>query len=238
MVHSAKAMQKMVAMAQKLGQSEPQHAKLASENTKLQHTIIRLERERDQACGMVDELKGKLDGAEDSLHQNLTELELSKNEAKASYQQGYNEGINVATESYKTQMPVIQDQIWVAAWTACLTKARTTKASPLWTENDLTSIMAAQNKEIAEEEDSLDKELDANVSEQHGVDADQNVEGTNPGQKEASGGPTDGSTVVEDTPAQTSHPLVLTVDKQKPKYYRTWLSCMLTYALHVFAYRE
>lgn len=74
----------------------------------MQRIIVRLERERDQARGMVDELKGKLDGAEDSLNQTLTKLESSKNEAKAAYQQGYNEGINVATESYKTQMPIFK----------------------------------------------------------------------------------------------------------------------------------
>lgn len=46
------------------------------------------------------------------------ELEASKNETKAAYQQGYNKGINVATESYKAQMPRIQDQIWATAWAA------------------------------------------------------------------------------------------------------------------------
>ena len=102
-------MQKMVAMAQKLGQSEPQRAKLASENAQLQLTIIRLERERDQARSAVNDLKGKLEGAEDNLNQTLSELESSRNEAKESYQQGYNQGINVATESYKNQMPGIQD---------------------------------------------------------------------------------------------------------------------------------
>lgn len=92
----------MVAMGQKLGQSEPQRAKLASENVKLQNTIIRLERERNQAQGTMDELKSKLDSAKDSLNQTLIELEASKNEAKAAYQQGYNEGVQVAIESYKS----------------------------------------------------------------------------------------------------------------------------------------
>lgn len=164
-------MQKMVAMAQKLGQSESQRAKLASENTKLQRTIIRLERERDQAQGAADELKGKLDGAEDSLNQTLMELESSKNETKAAYQQDYNEEINVATESYKAQMPSIQDEIWAAAWATCLKKAEVPEASSLWRENDLPSTMATPNEEFTEEEDSLDKELNANVSEQQGADA-------------------------------------------------------------------
>lgn len=92
----------MVAMAQKLFQVEPQRARLASENAKMERTIIRLERERDQARGMVGKLKGKLDGAEDCLNQSLMELEASKKETQIAYQQGYNEGINVATESYKT----------------------------------------------------------------------------------------------------------------------------------------
>lgn len=109
----------------------------------MQRTIARLERERDQARGLVDELMGKLDGAKDSLNQTLTKLESSKNEAKAGYQLGYNERINVATESYKTQMPVIQDEVWVTAWVACLKKARVTKSSPLWSENDLPSSMVA-----------------------------------------------------------------------------------------------
>ncbi|KAF7120620.1 hypothetical protein RHSIM_Rhsim13G0133400 [Rhododendron simsii] len=81
-------------------------------------------------------------------------------------------------------MPVIQDQIWVAAWLAYCQGGR-----------------------------YLDKKLNANVFEKHGADAVQNVEGTNPGQKEASGGPIDGSTAVEDTGAQTSPPPVLTVDE-------------------------
>lgn len=70
----------------KLGQVEPQRAKLPSDNAKMERTIARLERERDQARGMVDEMKGKLDGAEDLLNQTLMEFESSKNEAKATYQ--------------------------------------------------------------------------------------------------------------------------------------------------------
>ncbi|XP_058181266.1 uncharacterized protein LOC131299703 [Rhododendron vialii] len=67
MSHNAKVMQKMVAMAQKLSQSEPQRAKLVSENSKLQRTIIRLERERNQAQGAADGLKGQLKGTEDKI---------------------------------------------------------------------------------------------------------------------------------------------------------------------------
>lgn len=65
-------------------------------------TIAWLERERereiDQERGTVEELNVKLDGAEDSLNQTLTELEVSKNESKTAYLLGYNERINVATE--------------------------------------------------------------------------------------------------------------------------------------------
>ena len=198
-------MQKMVAMAQKLGQSEPQRAKLASENAQLQLTIIRLERERDQARSAVNDLKGKLEGAEDNLNQTLSELESSRNEAKESYQQGYNQGIIVATESYKTQMPGIQDQVFAAGWTACLKKSGAEESSSLWTEIDLPSIMAAQDEdEVVEEEDSLDEGLNANIPEQQNAGADQIAEGINTGQKEASDGPTDGSTAAEAVPAQTS----------------------------------
>ena len=195
-------MQKMVAMAQKLGQSETQRAKLAGENAQLQLTITRLERERDQARRTADELKVKLDGAEDSLNQTLTEFEACKNKAKASYQQGYNEGINVATESYKGQMPVIQDQVFAAGWTACLKKSGVAESSSLWAEIDLPSVMAAQNEEeVLEEEDSLDEELNANIPEQQNAKASQTAERTNTGQKEASVGPTDGSTAAEVDPA-------------------------------------
>lgn len=79
-------MQKMVAMAQKLGQSEPQRAKLASKDAKLQHFLTRLERERNQARADVEALNIKLDGIEDSLSQALTKLEASKEEGKMAYQ--------------------------------------------------------------------------------------------------------------------------------------------------------
>lgn len=58
----------MVAMAQKLGQVEPQHVRLANENAMMQRTIAKLKRERDQSHGMVNGLISKLDGAEDSLN--------------------------------------------------------------------------------------------------------------------------------------------------------------------------
>lgn len=76
----------MAAMAQKLGQAEPQRAKLASENAKLQRSITRLERERNQARTTAEDLKSKLDGTEDSLNQALTELAMSKAESKSAYQ--------------------------------------------------------------------------------------------------------------------------------------------------------
>lgn len=63
----------------------------------------------------MEDLKSKLDGTEDSLNQTLTELEANKTESKSAYQQGYNDGINTATENYKAQMPTIQDKIWAAA---------------------------------------------------------------------------------------------------------------------------
>ncbi|KAI8550679.1 hypothetical protein RHMOL_Rhmol06G0126600 [Rhododendron molle] len=140
-----------------------QHARLASENAKLQNSIVRLERERNQARGIADELRGKLEGAEDSLSQTLTELEVSKNEAKAAYQQGYNKGIRVATESYTDQMPGIQDQVFEAGWLACLKKSGTAESSPLWTEIDFPSIQVVEEQEEVVEEDNL--EPNANVPE-------------------------------------------------------------------------
>ncbi|XP_058189198.1 uncharacterized protein LOC131306786 [Rhododendron vialii] len=69
-----------------------------------------LEKERNQALGIADDLKGQLKGAEDSLNQTLKELEASQTEAKAALEKGYNKGIKVATNSYTNQMPGIQDQ--------------------------------------------------------------------------------------------------------------------------------
>jgi hypothetical protein len=209
-------MQKMVAMAQKLGQSEPQRAKLAGENAKLQNSIARLERERNQARVAAEELRIKLEAAEDSLNQTLAELEASKTESKGAYQQGFNEGIAVATDSYKNQMPGIQDQVFAAGWTACLKKSGAEESSPLWTEIDLPSTMAAQEEDgVVEEEDSLDAALNAATSEQQGADAEQSTEVSNPGQQEAGGGPTDGSTAAEAIPAQTPTPVQdLTIDEQ------------------------
>lgn len=152
----------------------------------------------------MNELKGKLEGAEDSLNQTLAELESSKNEAKEAYQQGYNEGINVATESYKSQMPGIQDQVFAAGWTACLRKSGAEESSSLWTGIDLPSMVAAQEDVVEEEGDSLDDELNAISPEHQDVDAVQTAEGTNTGQKEANGGLTEGSTAAEVVPVQTS----------------------------------
>lgn len=99
-------------------------------------------------------------------------------------------------------MPTIQDEIWAAAWAACLKKAGVAETSPLWTENYLPSSVVEEE----EEEGSLDRELNTNVSEQQVADADQVVDMTNLGQKEASDGPTGVSTAVEDTPAQATPP--------------------------------
>lgn len=62
-------------------------------------------------------------------------------------------------------MPKIQDEIWTAAWAACLIKAGVAETSSLWAENDLPSTMTIPEEEFAEEEDSLDRELNAEVSE-------------------------------------------------------------------------
>lgn len=62
--------------------------------------------------------------------------------------------------------------------------------------------MTAQNKEeTMEEEDSLDRELNAQVSEQLGGDGDQTEEVTNPGHKEASGGHSEEGTATENVTA-------------------------------------
>lgn len=112
-------------------------------------------------------------------------------------------------------MPAIQDEIWAAAWVACLKKAGTAESSPLWTKNDLPSSQVVVEDEMVEEEDSLDRELNAQVSGQPGVVADQVDKVTNLGQKEASGGPNEESTVVEDTSAQASPPAIqdLTIEE-------------------------
>ncbi|KAF7131633.1 hypothetical protein RHSIM_Rhsim09G0065600 [Rhododendron simsii] len=69
-------------------------------------------------------------------------------------------------------------------------------------------MAALTEEEILEEEDSLDRDLNAQVSEQPSAGANQIKEVTNPGQMEASGDPTKGSTVVEDTPIQASPPAI------------------------------
>ncbi|XP_058216842.1 uncharacterized protein LOC131327720 [Rhododendron vialii] len=195
MSHNAKVMQKMVAMAQKLSQSEPQRAKLVSENSKLQRTIIRLERERNQAQGVADGLKGQLKGTEDSLAQTLKELETSQNEAKAAFEKGYNEGIKVATESYTNQMPGIQDQVWVASWRACLEKAEIPESSPLWTNIELPSAAAGDQEEIAEEGD---EEQVLQTAEPPVTEVEPQSDMTNSGQKEASGGQRGEETATDD----------------------------------------
>ncbi|KAF7127613.1 hypothetical protein RHSIM_Rhsim11G0011300 [Rhododendron simsii] len=69
--------------------------------------------------------------------------------------------------------------------------------------------MAALNEEeVVEEEDNLDRELNAHVFDQLGAGADLTEEVTNPSQKEASGGHAEDSTVVEDTSAQSFLPAI------------------------------
>lgn len=81
-------------------------------------------------------------------------------------------------------MPSIQDEIWAAA----LTKVVVPETSPLWVENDLPSNVLV-HEEHAEKEDSLDKELNAEITEQTTKDAAQIDEDvSNPGHKEVSGG--------------------------------------------------
>lgn len=67
-------------------------------------------------------------------------------------------------------MPKIQDEFGQAA---CLTKAEVAKTSPLWIENNLTSTQVIPEEEFAVEEDSLDRELNAETPEQLAADADQ-----------------------------------------------------------------
>lgn len=65
------------------------------------------------------------------------------------------------------------------------------------------------------EEEVVERESDIDAFEQQTADAGQIVERTNLGQKSDSVGPTDGSTTMEDTPAQTSPSAIrdLTVDE-------------------------
>ncbi|KAF7139792.1 hypothetical protein RHSIM_Rhsim06G0114700 [Rhododendron simsii] len=168
MINSAKAMQKMVAIAEKLGLAKPQRAKLANENAQLQCSITWLERERNQARTAAEDLKSKFDGTEDNLNQALTELETSKAESKSVYQQGYNEGINTATENYKAQMPIIQDEVWAATWAACLKKAGVLETSPLWAENNLPSTVAMPEEDF---EASGGNNADSTVAEVNTVQA-------------------------------------------------------------------
>lgn len=103
-------------------------------------------------------------------------------------------------------MPGIQDEIWAAAWAAALTKAGVAEASPLWNENDLPSTQVKGEDEIVEgeEEDSLDRELNAHASEQPAAYTEQVEDVTNLGHKEASGGRDDDITVVGDITAEVT----------------------------------
>lgn len=177
---------------------ELERTKLVSENTKLQRSITRLKRERNKARAVAEDLNTRLDGIEDTLNQVLIELETSKVEFKIAYQQGYDGGINVASKSYKAQMPALQDDIWATAWAACLTKAGVSETSPLWAENDLSSTMVIPEEEFVEEEGSLDTGLNVEVSEQTATGGVQGGEDdSNPGHKETSGGNNVESTAME-----------------------------------------
>lgn len=124
-------MQKMVAILQKLDHVEPEHARLARENSKLNNSHVRLKGERNGAIDVAKGLKTKLEGAKDSLSQALAEMEATKTESKNARDHGYTEGIDAANENYKTQMPKIQDEIWTAAWATCLTKVGVAETSSL-----------------------------------------------------------------------------------------------------------
>lgn len=101
-------------------------------------------------------------------------------------------------ENYKAQMPTIQDEVWAATWAACLKKASVPETSPLWAENDLPSTVAMPEEDFAEEEDSLNEELNAGYPVQSADDVVQEGENVpTPGRKEASGGNNADSTVAE-----------------------------------------
>lgn len=96
--------QKMVVLGQKMQEIEPERNRLLRDNTKQLQTITRLERERDKAKLDADAMKVKLDSAEDSLSQALSEMDSAK---KATHEDGYQKGFDAATASYIEQMPAI-----------------------------------------------------------------------------------------------------------------------------------
>lgn len=103
-------------------------------------------------------MKGKLEAAEDSLNQALSEIDSAK---KVAYEDGYQKGFDATTASYVEQMPAIQDQIWAAGWEACLTKAGIAEDSPLWVENDLLSGRL-QSSHVPEEhpQENVEQQID------------------------------------------------------------------------------
>lgn len=98
-------------------------------------------------------------------------------------------------------MPTIRAAVWAAG----LTKAGVPETSSLWIENDLPSSMMVLEEEHDEGEDSLDKELNAEITKQTAVDAVQSDEDvSNPSHKEVSGENNADNTTTRDIPVQAT----------------------------------
>lgn len=150
--------QKMVTLGQKFQDAKTERIRLLNDNTRLLRIVTRLERDRDRAKADAVEVKGRLETAEDSLNQALAEMDNTK---KAAHEDGYQKGFDAATASYVEQMPAIQDQIWVASWETCLTKAGVVEDSILWVENDLPSGRALVSVEQEEPPiDDVEQQID------------------------------------------------------------------------------
>lgn len=112
-------------------------------------------------------MKVKLETAEDSLSQTLSEMDNAK---KVDYDDGYQKGFDAATASYVEQMPASQDQLWAACWEACLTKVGVAEDSPLWVENDLPS-----NRPLSPHEPEEHPEEDVEQQIDEFAEADENI---------------------------------------------------------------
>ncbi|XP_058220679.1 uncharacterized protein LOC131330936 [Rhododendron vialii] len=143
LVSGIRFIQKMVTLGKKYQEADAERVRLMNDNTRLLRTVTRLERERDKAKSDFNQTKEKLEVAEESLNQALSEIDTAK---KAAYEDGYQKGFDTTTANYVQQIPALQDQIWIACWETCLTKVGVAEDSPLWTDNELPSSRSAASQ--------------------------------------------------------------------------------------------
>ncbi|XP_058204764.1 uncharacterized protein LOC131318806 [Rhododendron vialii] len=166
LVSGIKFIQKMVTLGKKYQEADAERVRLMNDNTRLLRTIARLERERDKAKSDFNQTKEKLEVAEESLNQALSEIDNAK---KAAYEEGYQKGFDTTTANYVEQIPAIQDQIWIACWETCLTKVGVAEDSPLWTDNELPSSRAAASQE---QEVPLEDDFEQQIEDFTGMEED------------------------------------------------------------------